>query len=128
STAYSKDERFFATGSTAWHAGDRPEFRGARVWDSRTGEAMCPPLGMGRATTGLAFTPDGQYLYYHSASGPNLWDLRPDRRPVDDLIQFSEILSGQSIASGSVAAPFSPDKLRRKWKMLRNKYLSDFSN
>jgi WD40 repeat protein len=112
----------------------------ARVWDTATGEPVTPPLhhgdnrpdgwagGYARSDLPQArFSLDGRRVVLLSGSGAQSWDLRPDTRPIEDLVALAQLVGGQRIDATGGAVPLTLEELRKAWEALRAKYPEDFS-
>jgi tetratricopeptide (TPR) repeat protein len=112
----------------------------ARVWDAVTGEPVTPSLrhGEGRPLPWVSgypnsdlplarFSTDGSQVVIASWSGVQLWDLRADARPVEDLVSLAGLLSGERIDATGGAVPLPLDDLDKTWKALRSKYPEEFT-
>lgn len=100
----------------------------ARIWDTFTGAPITPPLVHRDRVDHASFTQDGRILFTASADGTTrLWDFTPDVRPIDDIAQLAQLLSGRRLdATGSLVA-VSATKLAENWDTLRQKYPQQFS-
>ncbi len=97
---------------------------GARVWDAGTGDPITPTLEHSFASLKLVqFEPHdrfGRTISFHQ--GDPVWQLAPDRRPVEDWEQLAQVLAGRRLdPTGALTVLDSPD-LARAWRALRLKY------
>ncbi|HLK55823.1 MAG TPA: AAA-like domain-containing protein [Chthonomonadaceae bacterium] len=117
SAIFSPDERCVVTAS---------EDGTARVWDAETGEPVTPPLPLIGQVQRADFTPDGRSLLTITESEIRRWNFTPETRPLADLVQQAQLLSGRRMdpAVGPVAA--APTHLQADWNALRAKYPNDF--
>jgi WD40 repeat protein len=125
SGAFSRDGHWVATAS----------FDGtARVWDAATGEPITPPLPHGLNQRGeynlpysgsdlprVAFTPDDSQLIVVSRNVIQTRTLKPDPRPVDELILLAQVLSGSKIDRTGTQVPMDTDALKTAWDRVGNK-------
>jgi WD40 repeat protein/tetratricopeptide (TPR) repeat protein len=110
--------------------------------------ASGPEVGMWDAATGAVVTPlfkhgaDGDVIKYvtltkdgklEASGGPGdarpavARDVSPETRPVQDLIQLAQVLSGHQLdPSGSIVAMKDAD-VAESWVKLRGKYAAEFS-
>ena len=99
-----------------------------RVWDANTGEPVTGALRhSSQWAIGAEFSPDGRRLLTTGRGAAKLWDLRPDRRPIEDLELLAQVLCGHRIdETGGRLDPVDPGELRNAWQNLRDKYPSEF--
>ncbi|MEW6302344.1 MAG: serine/threonine-protein kinase [Verrucomicrobiota bacterium] len=100
----------------------------ARIWDALTGEPLTPPLPHKGRVHFVLFSPDGRRLITGSPDGPaQLWSLSPDARPLADLTQLANLLSGRRIDATGSLAPLKLPALADAWQSLRKQYPDEFS-
>jgi WD40 repeat protein len=100
-----------------------------RVWDTATGQPLSPVLVQSEPIVKAALSPDGGRLVTLGESGgARIWDVSGDDRPVDDLVQLAQVLSGMALdpKSGGLV-PIEMADLRTTWPQLRAKYPHEFS-
>jgi WD40 repeat protein/ribosomal protein S27E len=99
----------------------------ARVWDVATGEPLMPPLDHRGRVRFAAFSPDATRIatvsYDHTAA---LWQVAADNRPVEDLRQFAQLLSGHRLDEAGGFVPLAADAMQKTWDALRSKYPESF--
>lgn len=119
----------------------------ARVWDAETGLPITPPLKHSWPLRHARFVAGVDRLltrrYKEELWMPEdlrpvpwmLWELSPDNRPLEDLVRFSQLLSGHQRQfelprfqndQGGGALPLSKEALRERWDTLHTKYPDDF--
>jgi tetratricopeptide (TPR) repeat protein len=80
-----------------------------RVWDSRTGEPVTPPLEHRSLVQQARLSGDGSRLLSQSHSDIHVWEFAPARWPEDDLVAWSKILACQQIdAAGNMVSLDAP--------------------
>jgi len=120
--AFSPDGGFVVTAGTVAGSGE------VRVWDTDTGQPLSPVLRQGEPIAGASFSPEGDRLATSNKDGiVRIWDIRPDSRPVADLLLLARFLSGRKIhaASGNFV-PFDRGDLRQSWPQLRARFPAEF--
>lgn len=107
--AFSDDGELVATGS-----GDKS----ARVWDTRTGLPVTPPLPHFSTAMYVAFSPDKKWLVTMvNARTIYFWSIQRDERSFDDLEQLSEVLNSSRINSAGMLANLeNSSELEAAWK------------
>ncbi len=119
--SYSADgRRLLAVG---WHYPNHS----ARVWDATTGHPLTPRLTRVRdILSHAAISPDGSRVV--TARGAALvWDLRPDGRPLDDLLSLTQLLNGGRRLDPVGGLELLPaEEVRGAWDSLREKYPDSF--
>jgi len=93
----------------------------ARIWDARTGEPITPPLQHHGPVTDVAFSPRGNHLITAGPSAGRLWQLAPDDRPLEELVQAAQVLAGGRIDETAGLAPLPMDVVRQSWRVMRGK-------
>jgi WD40 repeat protein len=99
----------------------------ARVWDAAAGEPVTPPLLHGDCVWHVAFSPDGRYLM--SASGDKtarLWELPLETRPLAELVQMAQVLTGLEMREAGQWVPLDADRFRSDWAALHARYPRQF--
>jgi WD40 repeat protein/serine/threonine protein kinase/tetratricopeptide (TPR) repeat protein len=92
----------------------------ARVWDSFTGQTLTPPLQHPWSIRGLRFRPDGKELFTAGPTGTVwAWELPSTERPIEELVQLAQLLSGSRIDEHRGLMPMAPAALRDVWSSLR---------
>jgi WD40 repeat protein len=110
--------------------------RTVRVWDAATGDPLGLPLRHGAEVAHAVFSPDGRRALTALGQGTSaaeerraarLWDLSPDDRPVEELVQLAHFLAGRRIAASGGFVALEVDQVRTAWQALRSKYPADFT-
>jgi WD40 repeat protein len=102
--------------------------KSARVWNAETGEAVTPPLPHESAVAAVRFVADGQAVLTTDRTGQLWrWELASDPRPLEDLEQIAQLLSGHSVDPIGGAIPLPNDELAGLWRKLHAKYPGEFS-
>jgi tetratricopeptide (TPR) repeat protein len=91
-----------------------------RIWDSTTGDLLGSVLSLSGNGTYAAFSPDGRRLLVglDTFGQPVLWDLPREKRPVADLVAWSEVLTGHRLDAGGLSVPVEKERLAAAWKRL----------
>jgi WD40 repeat protein/serine/threonine protein kinase len=100
-----------------------------RVWDTASGQPLTPVLLQSEPIVKAALSPEGRRLVTLGESGgARIWDLSGDDRPVNDLVQLAQVLSGMALdpQSGGLV-PIEIGDLRASWPQLRARYPHEFS-
>ncbi len=93
----------------------------ARIWDALTGEPLTPRLAHKSRLLSVAFTPSGDRLLTGDMDGiVKLWTLPLDRRPLLDVIQRAQFLSGHKIDETGGLVPLSPSEVVDAWRALQS--------
>ncbi len=99
-----------------------------KVVDLETGNPLTPPLWRERFVQGAAFSPDGRRIVTTCLEGGILfWDLSPDARLLESLVQTAEVLSGTRVDGSGASIPITTDELREAYNTLRIKDPNAFS-
>jgi WD40 repeat protein len=100
----------------------------ARVWDSENSDPITPPLRHLTKLLEVRFLPDGNRLVTVDKDGWSfVWNLPIDNRPVADIVELAEFLSGGQLISNVGTNGSASDSLRSTWEHLKTKYPADFS-
>jgi len=76
----------------------------------------------------VIFLPDDRHLVTIDRAGLTfLWQLPVDNRPVADLTELAEFISGGQSISNEDDGGRPPETLKTLWQRLRAKYPGDFS-
>jgi WD40 repeat protein len=122
----SDGRRLLVTCGTGAAFAQDPAF--SQVLDVATGWPVTPPLWRERFIPDARFSPDGHRVVTTSRGGDTLlWDLKPDERSRDDLIQMTEILSGTRVDDTGTAVPISTSELREAHEALQRKAPGTFA-
>jgi len=126
---FSPDGRRFVTVVSDASAPSGPGPCEARVWDATTGQALTPALPHQKLVSQAVFSPDSRRLLTASDDGGWLWDVSPDERPRDDLVELAHFLSRQRVHAGGGCLPVEWDRadFERRWQALRKAYPPDFT-
>jgi eukaryotic-like serine/threonine-protein kinase len=103
----------------------------ARVWDRATGEPVSPPLRHcheDRDVTLVTLDGEGKLVTADAAGVRWARDLRPDARPVSELVRLAQVLAGRRLSEeGGGTVPYEARDLRAAWAELEGKYGGEFS-
>ena len=99
----------------------------ARLWEAATGQPLTPPLPHANWVLSAEFSPDGQRVLTASGGpggggGTRIWDVSPDRRPLNDLGLLSQVLSSHRLDETGVLVPLNAGEYRRAWETLHPRY------
>jgi WD40 repeat protein/serine/threonine protein kinase len=86
------------------------------VWDAETGMPVTPPLLHEDKVRHAEFSPDARKILTVSNRGNvRLWDFASEARPVADIVQISELLSGRRLdAAGNLVSIDAPRTYQAK--------------
>jgi WD40 repeat protein len=96
---------------------------GYRIWNAATGELLSPLLPLGQGPGSPVFTPDASRLIAWEENGAaRVWELSPDRRPIEEWLLLSRVLSGGRIDDTGSQVPMETARLEKDWLTLRERY------
>jgi WD40 repeat protein len=99
--AFSSDGRLLIT---------ETEDRTVRVWDAVRGEAMTPPWRHTAPIRTVFFRRGGTDAVIVPEKGaPMIWQLRPDERPVEEIVALAQALSCARINTAQKCEPLEPN-------------------
>jgi WD40 repeat protein len=85
----------------------------ARVWDAATGEPITPLMRLGGPVREVGFNGEGTEVIVTTASGARrAWELRPDGRPVAELVRLAQVLASARVDPERGMLPLRPEELR----------------
>jgi serine/threonine protein kinase/WD40 repeat protein len=91
----------------------------ARVWDAATGELLAPPRRLAGPLRHASFEPDGYRAVLVSEEGVvSTWNLKPDSRPVDELVALAQVLSGSRMGAMQEPRGLGAEELLAAWRKL----------
>jgi WD40 repeat protein/serine/threonine protein kinase len=100
----------------------------ARVWSAETGQPLTPPLRHLAQLRGASFLSDGRRILTTEWYGAErVWELPVDPSPVEDLLRFANLLSGERILAGGKTGSTKPESVQAAWEDLRTRYPSAFA-
>jgi WD40 repeat protein len=83
----------------------------AQVWDIDSGQALTPRLPLNGPVRAAAFSSDSSRVSVSVAGGVQTWDLRPESRPLEEIVRLAELLSACRIDHRHGVLPLSSDHL-----------------
>jgi WD40 repeat protein len=93
--------------------------RTARLWDASSGELLAVSLKSARAIRRGFFRGEGsEVVLVHEEGAPSTWDLRPDRRPVAEILALAEVLAGAHINGKQQREIVEESAVRAAWSAL----------
>ncbi len=88
----------------------------ARVWDSRTGQLVCPPLRHQAAVVHAQFSPDGQQVLTASLDRTaRLWNAETGQPVLPAFANKGSVVFAEFSRDGSKVVTASEDKMVRIW-------------
>jgi WD40 repeat protein/serine/threonine protein kinase len=91
----------------------------ARVWDAATGLPVTPVLLYRGPVVHIAFSHAGTYLVATSTDGTaRVWDLRPEDRPVAELLRQTDLLVGHRLDRADGMVAIEPAALQEAWQAM----------
>jgi hypothetical protein len=98
---------------------------GLWIWDTATQEVVSPiirvPVFWNLGDVVARWSPDSQFVLRGAK-----YDLRPDQRPVEDLVKIAQLYAGKRLDEQGNAAPLATAELEGLWNELRAKYPDEF--
>jgi WD40 repeat protein/tRNA A-37 threonylcarbamoyl transferase component Bud32 len=98
----------------------------ARVWDADGGQPMTPAVKFPEPIEQASFTAGGQLRLIGSGRTVWTWDLRPDDRPITELMGVATLLSGTRLEPPRGLLPVQSEVLRSTWELMRGRYPEEF--
>src|SRR5437899_6955287 len=93
-----------------------------------TGWPLSPPLWREHFIQDARFSPDARRLVTTSGvGGALLCDLKPDDRPLEDLVRMAEVLSGARVDTTGAAVPIATSELQEAYEALVRKDQNAFT-
>src|SRR5262249_13444988 len=85
----------------------------ARVWDAATGEPITAPLRPSSPVREVGFNREGtEVSVTTTAQTRRAWGLRPDGRPIAELVRLAQVLASARIDPERGMLPLRPEELR----------------
>jgi tetratricopeptide (TPR) repeat protein len=105
----------------------QPNF--VQVLDVATGWPLSPPLWREHIIHDARFSRDGRRLVTTTPwdGGALVGDLKPDDRPLEDLVRMAEVLSGARVDTTGAAVPIATSKLQEAYEALVRKDQNAFT-
>jgi len=97
----------------------------ARLWEAETGEPLSPPLPHDFDLVHGIFLDETSFLVSATNGGSWIWKIKPDPRPLEDLVLIAEILNGKR-PPANLSAP-SPETVYSRWRKMKAKYPEEFA-
>jgi hypothetical protein len=92
-----------------------------------TGEPITPPLRHGDCVWSAAFSPDGRQVLTTSGDGTaRVWELPLEKRPLAELVQMAQVLTGLEMREPGQLVPLNPDRFGSDWAALHARYPREF--
>jgi hypothetical protein len=93
--------------------------RTTRVWDAATGEPITPPLRCAQRLRQVEFLADDRVRWTCRDGTAGSLELKPDDRPVDELLLLTRVLAGSRVDADRGLVPLEPERLRQAWQRLK---------
>lgn len=88
----------------------------AVVWGANTGEPLTPPLPHKAGVMDASFSPNGKHVLTASSDRTaRIWDLTVDKRPFQEILDETYLLSGARIDATGGFAPLNIKELQQVW-------------
>jgi WD40 repeat protein len=119
SIAFSPDGRWTVTAS---------DDHTARIWSADTGDPLSPPLRDFLELRSAQFLSGATRVRTVAMNGSSrIWELGPDERPVADILNHANLLSGSPVSRFAKFASDQSESVEAVWQRLRKNYPSLFS-
>ncbi|MGD8939997.1 MAG: beta-propeller fold lactonase family protein [Gammaproteobacteria bacterium] len=105
--------RFSADGR--WVATAGPDTY-AQVWDASTGHAITPRLNHSETGIDVKFSPDSRQLITFRNGTQWVWDLAPDERAIDYLLELAQVLAVRRLDASGSLVPLTSAEFERRWQ------------
>jgi WD40 repeat protein len=84
----------------------------ARVWDAATGAPITPPMRLSSPVREVGFNREGTEVSVTTSRTRQTWELRPDGRPIAELVRLAQVLASARIDPERGMLPLRPEELR----------------
>jgi WD40 repeat protein/serine/threonine protein kinase len=101
-----------------------------QAFDAASGEPVTPPLFEGGCRSEhVSLSPDGQRLRTGLEDGTmQVWDLRPDDRPVDYLLRYTSLLANRRMDEAGGLVPVESSSIPAEFAALKSQRPDDFAS
>lgn len=133
---FSRDGRHVFTASSrdaysfSWSDAGELEFKmrseqsEIRVWETASGEPLTPVLGGGLGdpfpSGRECLVPHARAVLARGGAAPQLWPLRPDQRPIEELSRHVQLLAARELDAWGSLAPLPPARLTNLWHTVQS--------